>query len=91
MPRGTVKDPTGHQSGPYDFGYIQRIPENFSQLEDLAWPGSTQSRVIPFLNKDKAKGPAVGTIVNFQSVQAEVYLDGECLGTIGIAVNVVPG
>ena len=88
MPRGTVKDPTGHQSGPYDFGYIQRIPENFTQLEDLAWPGSTQSRVIPFFNSEA--NLKVGTPVTFDSVEAEVYYQGKSVGTIGIAINVVP-
>ena len=87
MGKGSVKDPTGHQSQDYDFGYIQRIPESFNEYGELAWPdGSAQPKAIPFFNKEDCL--KVGTPVTFDSVQAEVYLDGECIGTIGIAVNV---
>ena len=43
MPRGRVKDSEGHQSRPYDFGYIQRLdsdppnwPDNY--VEDKKLP-----------------------------------------------------
>jgi hypothetical protein len=89
MPRGTVKDPTGHQSKDYDFGYIQRMPEDFDEYGKLVWPdGSAQPKSIPFLNSEA--NLKVGTSVTFDSVEAEVYHQGECVGTIGIAINVVP-
>ena len=55
MSRGTVKDPTGHQSKSYDFGYIQRT-EGFSldsqnQPVSILWPEDITAKVIPFLNK----------------------------------------
>ena len=100
MAKGTVKDPTGHQSGPYDFGYIQRT-DGFSFDEQnrpisVLWPKDITAKVIPFLNKptkpgdDNSRPYAQGQPFDFDVVEAEVHYAGECLGTIGIAVKQKP-
>ena len=83
MARGTVKDPTGHQSKNYDFGYVQReagAPE---------WPDNGGPKVIPFLNRvdngdriyDKAGDP-----VDYVPRRANVVYKGRIMGSIGIAL-----
>jgi len=99
MPRGTVKDPAGHQSPDHEFGYIQRIPGNEEGLtfDDLKWgDGSQQVKVIPFLNRIHPDDgnplfQKAGSPEDFTSVTAYVYVkngEGETLelGNIGIAV-----
>ena len=49
MPTGKVKDPEGHQSVSYDFGYIQREDKSSPKWEDKKHYG--QEKVIPFLNR----------------------------------------
>ena len=98
MARGTVKDPTGHQSKSYDFGYIQRT-EAFSQdpetmeVHSTLWADDLKPKVIPFLNKpekagdDSTRPHAQGQTFDFKVVEAEVHYEGKCLGTIGIAIR----
>jgi pyruvate formate-lyase activating enzyme-like uncharacterized protein len=55
MARGTVKDPTGHQSKPHDFGYIQR--DKSENNKDLVWPlpdnpANDNYKAIPFKNEE---------------------------------------
>jgi len=83
MARGKVKDPQGHQSVAYDFGYIQRVAETTKEMKKLKWPdNSEQTKSIPFLNKKKVGGKSplfknkdIGKEVNFSSVEAVVYLE----------------
>ena len=80
---GKVKDPKGHQSGTYDFGYIQRVATRKGEAIELKWPdNSEQTKSIPFLNKKKIGGRArifnmkdIGKDVNFTSVKTVVYLE----------------
>ena len=80
---GKVKDPKGHQSGTYDFGYIQRVATKKGETQDLKWPdNSEQTKSIPFLNKKKIGERArlfnmkdIGKDVKFTSVEAVVYLE----------------
>jgi hypothetical protein len=94
MPRGTVKDPTGHQSSPYEFGFIKR--------NKLKWPKLNRFKVIPYLNRDKPVNRAKpqdstpihshpGPSTIYASVEAFVYVKNSKgktmeLGNIGVAV-----
>ena len=57
MASGKVKDPTGHQSGPYDFGYIKRLDNaNWPEPDPKNDPGfdpedDPKKKVIPYLNR----------------------------------------
>ena len=90
MARGTVKDPTGHQSQPHDFGYIQRANENDP---DLIWPDPTQPenlKAIPFPNKEingVRPYPKEGIPISFLPRKATVSYKGTELGTIGIGMT----
>ena len=83
MAKGRVKDPAGHQSGPYDFGYIQRIATNMKERNKLKWPdNSEQTKSIPFLNKKKIGGKTpiftvknIGKDVEFMVLEAVIYLE----------------
>jgi len=83
MPRGTVKDPAGHQSKEHDFGYIQR-EEGPPWSEDEG-----PYKAIPFKNRDKNQDRIYTKpkeIAKFKSRTAEVVYKGKVMGTIGIAV-----
>jgi len=88
MSRGKVKDPQGHQSTAYDFGYIQRVAETVKEVKKLKWPdNSEQTKSIPFLNKKKVGGKTplykvsdIGKDVKFESVEAVVYLESSLNG-----------
>ena len=80
MAKGTVKDPTGHQSKEYDYGYIKRGA--------LKWPGVNRFKVIPFLSPRNAEGEPlyeIGEGVDFDVKEATITYNGRT-GTIGIAV-----
>jgi len=95
MARGTVKDPQGHQSRSYDFGYIQRKGGD-------NWPDEQgRKKAIPFFNgKDHGKRifPKTKVDVEFEVREAVVYLETDAegnplknrieVGTIGIAYEV---
>ena len=88
MGKGSVKDPTGHQSNGYDFGYIQRIATTKRESIKLKWPDkSEQTKSIPFLNKKKIGGEEplfkikdIGQEVDFTSVKAVIYLETDLKG-----------
>ena len=90
MPTGRVKDPQGHQSGAYDFGYLER--------NDLGWPDANGQptegpKVIPYLNVDKENkrehdySDVNKTEVIFNSRKAHIIYRGRILGSIGIALT----
>ena len=97
MARGTVKDPQGHQSRSYDFGYLQRKGGD-------DWPDEAgNKKVIPFFNgKDHNKRifPKPKENVEFEVREAVVYLEKDAegnplpskieVGTIGISFEVKP-
>ena len=95
MSRGTVKDPTGHQSPDHAFGYLQRTKGN----PDIHWKDVTDNgrfKVIPYLNKidlgnpDQKHSEPDEAVVRFQSVKAYVCYEEDGvykkIGDIGIAV-----
>jgi hypothetical protein len=98
MAKGTVKDPTGHQSQPHDFGYLQRQNESDPNLK---WADETDKlKAIPFLTK-KPDGtiyevgqelqfhPKTVGVFEFRKFGGQVFV-GPFLGTIGIAEIIHP-
>ena len=91
MSKGTVKDPTGHQSPGHDFGYIQR--DKSENNKDLVWPlpdnpANDNYKAIPFQNLEPdGTKYKTGDQVDFKSRTAEVFYKNKRLGTIGIALT----
>jgi hypothetical protein len=103
MANGTVKDPEGHQSKPYDFGYIQRLDD-----DPPRWPDhyiEDKKRAIPYLNRRDLgeeprlhNPPDVDNNVEFvvrEAVVCQKVTNGGVttyteVGTIGIAICTVP-
>ena len=97
MAKGTVKDPEGHQSNSYDFGYIKR-------KGNYDWPDEMgRKKVIPFFNGNDHENrifPKPNVDVDFEVREAMVYLEKDengnplpqkiPIGTIGIAYEVKP-
>ena len=99
MARGTVKDPTGHQSQPHDFGFIQRSKNENNP--NLVWPipddpENENYKAIPWLKTLKPDGTeyqagdpidfhtrTVG-VFEFKKFGSQIFV-GPFLGTIGIA------
>ena len=100
MAKGTVKDPTGHQSKDYDFGYIQRHDLGWPEQNGNPWHAKLTPKAIPYLNKsdlgeNSPLHPRPGIDVDFESREAVVCKenpDGSYtkVGTIGIAICTDP-
>ena len=95
MAKGTVKDPTGHQSKSYDFGYIQRtegfsLDEETKEIVSTLWEDDLKPKVIPFYNPRIENGRLYnfGDLVEFDVKEAIINCEEAGIKDqkIGIAV-----